>query len=101
MKTIGRKRDVKRNSYFCIGLSQLWRDKIHNVIKRPQKPYGLKWIRVRFSYHRFPNLEEILQGDIVGKIRKGIGSKYIPNRDCNCSSMTNGVFVWLFMIFYQ
>ena len=39
----------------------------------------LKWLRVRMSYHRFPDLGEILQGDIVGKIRKGIWSKKNPN----------------------
>ena len=39
------------------------------------------------SYHRFPNLGEILQGDLVGKLRKGIGSKDFLNCECNCSSM--------------
>ena len=29
------------------------------------------------SYHRFPNLGEVLQGDMIGKLRKGTGSKKI------------------------
>ena len=29
------------------------------------------------AYHRLPNIGETLQGDIVGKIRKGIGSENI------------------------
>ena len=32
------------------------------------------------SYHRFPNLIEILQDDLVGKIREGIISKDSLNR---------------------
>ena len=31
------------------------------------------------SYHRFPNIGEILQGGMVGKLREGIGSKYLLN----------------------
>ena len=49
-------------------------NEIHSVIKRLQKTHGLKWLRVRMSYHRFPNKGEILQGDMLGKLRKGIRS---------------------------
>ena len=67
------KRGGRRNDYFCIGLSQLWREKIHSIIKRSQNDHGLKWIRVRISCHQLPNIGEIIQGDIVDKIKKGIG----------------------------
>ena len=40
------------------------------------------------SYHRFPNIGEVLQGDMIGKLRKGIGMKYFLDRECNCSSTT-------------
>ena len=40
--------------------------------------------------HIFPNLGESLQGDMVGKIRKGIVSKVFLNCDCKCKS-TNKV----------
>ena len=39
------------------------------------------------SCHRFPNLVEILQGDLVGNIRKGIASKDFRNCEYNCNSM--------------
>ena len=80
------KRGGKRDTYFCIWLSQLWQEKIHSFIKRLQKHHGLRWIRVRIYYHWFPNLGEILQGDIVGKIRKRIGLKYFLNLECKCNS---------------
>ena len=73
-----------RNAYFCIGFSQLWREKIHSVIKRVRNAHDLKWFRVRMSYHIFPNLGEVLQGDMIGKLRKGIGSKDFLDRECNC-----------------
>ena len=38
------------------------------------------------SYHRFPILGEIIQGDLVGKIRKGFGSKDFIKRECNFNS---------------
>ena len=40
------------------------------------------------SYHIFPNLGEILQGDLVGKLREGIVLKDFLNRECNCISTT-------------
>ena len=50
--------------------------------------HDLKWLRVRMSYHRFPNLGEVLHGDMIGKLRKGIGSKDFLDREYNCSSST-------------
>ena len=38
------------------------------------------------SYHRFPNLGEVLQGDMIGKLKKGTVSKDFSDRECNCSS---------------
>ena len=64
------KRGGKHNAYFCIGFSQLWREKIHSVIKKLRKYHDLKWLRVRMSYNIFPNIGEILQGDLVGKLRE-------------------------------
>ena len=39
-------------------------------------------------YHQFPNLGEILQYDLLGKIRKGIGSEYFLNCEFNCNYTT-------------
>ena len=51
----------------------MWREKIQSVIKRLWKARGLKLLWVRMSYHQFPNLGEILQGDMLGNIRKLMG----------------------------
>ena len=37
------------------------------------------------SYHGFNNLAELLNGDLVAKIRRGILSKDLMDRECNCS----------------
>ena len=36
------------------------------------------------SYHRFNNLAELLNGDLAGKIGRGIVSKDLMDRKCNC-----------------
>ena len=40
---------------------------------------------MKISDQQFPNMGEILQGDLVSKIRDGIWSKYFPHHECNCS----------------
>ena len=37
------------------------------------------------SYHRFNNLAELLNGDLVAKIGRRIFSKDLMDRKCNCS----------------
>ena len=37
------------------------------------------------SYHRFNNLVELLNGDLTTKIGRGIFSKDLMDRECNCS----------------
>ena len=37
------------------------------------------------SYHRFNKIAEILNGDLAAKIRWGIFSKELMDRECNCS----------------
>ena len=37
------------------------------------------------SYHRFNNLQELLNGYLAAKIGRGIFSKDIMDRECNCS----------------
>ena len=36
------------------------------------------------SYHIFNNLEELLNRDLPAKIGRGIFSKYLIDRECNC-----------------
>ena len=77
------KKDAKRkkrsggreqNLYFCIGFPKIRLEKIYNIIKKLRDSNGIKWLRTRMSYHRFPNLGELLQGDLVSKIRGNLAS---------------------------
>ena len=40
------------------------------------------------SYHRWTNLGETLQGDLVGKLKDIIWWNDFKNRECNCNSTT-------------
>ena len=40
------------------------------------------------SYHRFPNLGELLQGDLISKIIRDLASKDVLDRECNCNTNT-------------
>ena len=55
------------------------------MIDRFKKSFNLTWLRVRMSYHRFNNLVELLNGDLAAKIGRGIFSKDLIDRECNCS----------------
>ena len=48
------------------------------------------------SYHKFSNLREIFQGDLSGKLLKGIGSKDFEDLECNCNtaSKINGKCIY-------
>ena len=41
---------------------------------------GITWLQTRMSYHKFPNLGEILQGGLVSKLRKGLAYKDFIDR---------------------
>ena len=57
----------------------------HRVIDRLKKSFNLTCLRVRMSYHRFNNLAELLNRDLAAKIGRGIFSKDLMDRECNCS----------------
>ena len=65
---------------------------IHRVINGLKKIFNLSWIRVIMYYHRFNNLDELLNGDLAAKIGRGICSKDLMDRECNCflTSKVNG-----------
>ena len=48
------------------------------------------------SYQRYNNLAELLNGDLAAKIGRGIFSKDLMDRECNCSlpSKVNGKCVY-------
>ena len=95
-----KERDVSvkknRNVYFCVAYSRNFSTAIHRVINRLKKSFNLTWIRVRVSYHRFINLAELLNGYLAAKIVRGIFSKDLIDRECNCSlpSKVNGKCVY-------
>ena len=83
------KKDAKRENgsrgkehsmYFCIGFSKIWQKKIYNIIKKLRDSNSIKWLRTRMSYHIFPNLGELLQGDLVSKIRRNLVSTNFLDR---------------------
>jgi hypothetical protein len=79
-------RDKQRNRsvYFCVGYSNLWREPIHKLLKKMRNKFELKWLRISMSYHRFPNMRELLQGDLSKKLTEGVESLDFKVRDCNC-----------------
>jgi hypothetical protein len=80
-----RDRERNRSVYFCIGYSKLWKEPIHKILKKLRNQFDLKWLRVSMSYHCFPNMREMLQGDLLKKLTKGIESMDFKVRDCcNC-----------------
>ena len=73
-----------RTVYFCVAYSRYFSTYIHRVINRLKKNLNLLWLRVRMSYHRFNNLSELLNRDLAVKIGRGIFSKDLMDRKCNC-----------------
>ena len=69
-----------RNIYFCVAYSRYFSTSIHRVVDRLKKSFNLTWLRVRMSYHRFNNLAELLNGDLVAKIGREIFSKDLMDR---------------------
>ena len=70
---------------------------IHVTLKSLHDKYELKWLRISMSYHRFSNLREIVQGDLVSKLKKGVVSMDFVDRPCNCYKSTkdsNGMCVY-------
>ena len=78
----------ERTNYFCIGLSKIWRERIYNIIKKLCDSKIIKWLRTRMSYHRLPNLGELVKGNMARKIRRNLASKDFLDRKCNCDTTT-------------
>ena len=76
-----------RQTYFCIGVSETFKRKklIHITLKKLCLKYNLKWLRISMSYHKFPNLNELLSGDLTGKLMKDVVSLDFMDRQCNCN----------------
>jgi hypothetical protein len=86
-----KKRDKKRQTYFCIGVSNFWKVKglpIHQILKKLRNKHELKWLRISMSYHKFQNLQELFQSDLSCKLMRGVGSKDFDDLKCNCNTRT-------------
>ena len=51
-------------TYFCIGFSMICQENIYNTIKTLCDSNGITWVRTRIYHHIFPNLGELLQGEL-------------------------------------
>ena len=76
-------KNKNRNVYFCVAYSRVFSTSIHRVINGLKKVLNISWLRVRMSYHRFNNLDELLNGDLAAKIWQGNFSKDLMDRKCN------------------
>ena len=81
-------RDKARATWFCIGYSKVWGEPISARLKRIKEKYGLTWLRNSMSYHKFSNLGEKFNGDLTGKMMKGIFDFNMRDRGCNCNIST-------------
>ena len=68
------RRKTSRDIFFCIGYSDSWSSPIHKIISNIQSNFDLKWLRLKMSYHIFPNLQEMFNGDLQNKIMQNIES---------------------------
>ena len=66
--------------YFCRDFYKIWQEKIYNIIINIRDSNGIKWLRTQMSYNRFPNLGELLQGDLVSKTIQNLASKDFLDR---------------------
>jgi len=80
-----REKDRKRAIYFKLGFSHYWRTPIHKTIAKVKARFpSLSWLRVSMSYHRFPNMRELFQGDLNAKLNVGLISTDFQTLPYNC-----------------
>lgn len=80
-----KQRQRNRTVFFCIGYSSIWKKPIHKILKDIRNEFeGLKWLKISMSYHRFPNVREIISGDLSNKILEDVESLDFKTLECNC-----------------
>lgn len=75
----------KRNIFFQLTYSKLWPTSVWKLVMKLRNKHELGRIRLRMSYHTFPNFSQLLQGDLVRKLNEGIYSLDFVDRICNCN----------------
>jgi hypothetical protein len=79
-----REKHRNKSVYFFIGYSNVWKEPIHNILKKLRNKFDLKWLRISTSYHRFQKMREMLTGDLSKFLSEGVKSFYFKVTDCNC-----------------
>lgn len=81
-----RERDRNRSVFFCIGQSKIWGEPISKRIKRLRNKYGLTWLRVSMSFHKYTSLGQKFNSDLNVKVMDGIIDGDLPDRECKCQA---------------
>ena len=45
----GKKKSKSRQTYFCIGVSDVWETPVHVALRELRNKYNLKWLRISMS----------------------------------------------------
>ena len=60
----------------CVSFYKIWWENVYNIIIKLFDSNRITWLRNKMSYNGFPNLGELIQGDLLGKLKKGLAYKY-------------------------
>ena len=71
-----------RQTFFCIGVSNVWTTPISQSLKKLRNEHGLKWLRPSMSYHKFSNLREKFSSDVTTKLMRGTKDLEETERPC-------------------
>ena len=88
-KKAAREKASRRQTFFCVGFSTIWRHPIHKTISKLRHKYKLTWLRPSMSYHVFSNLGAKLNADTASKLMAGIDDLTWITRPCNCGPSFN------------
>ena len=80
--------DRSRQTFFCIGISNVWTKPISLSLKKLRNEHELKWLRPSISYHKFSNLCEKFSSDVTTKLMRGIKDLEEMDCSCNCNRMS-------------
>ena len=76
------------NLYFYVGFYNIFKEKIHTIIKIICNSNSINWLSTRMYYHRFPKLGELIKVYLVRNLRNVLALKGFVGRECNCNSTT-------------
>ena len=81
-------RNNQPKNWFCVKYSKIWEIPISARIHAISKKFNMTWLRVSMSYSCFPNLGEMLNGDLGNKIMKDVDAFGFQDKPCNCTVTT-------------